>query len=88
MPQSRILIAGTPCLRTSNDAADGSATQPQMDGGLRLRHAAPHLSHAGPPPPVSARLCAMRGSRRRWRKLFLKWQGEGNRVPPRIGAYS
>ncbi len=88
MSHSRRYSVGTLCLHTTNDAAYGSLTEPQVDGVLRLRHAAPYPLQAGLPLPFQVRLCAMRGSRRRWRKVFPKLQGEGNQVPPRIESYT
>lgn len=87
MPHSRISIAGALRLRLRISAAYGGETQPQKDGAVRLRHAAPHLSYVSLPPSLQVRRCVARGSRRRWCIVFPDLQGDGNRVPPRIETY-
>jgi hypothetical protein len=88
MPHSRISIAGTLCSRFRNFAAPGGETQPQKNEVVRLRHAAPHSSYVALPSPSQVRRCVARGSRRRWYMEFPLLQGDGNRVPPRIGNHS
>ncbi len=88
-----------PLAETEDSAALGSQTYPQMDGVVRVRHAALHLSYVRLPPPLQVGRCIARGSRRRWCYVFPKrgraihaalseLRGEGNRVPPRTKAHS